>query len=190
MKLLVGVGNPGDLYKKTRHNLGKIFLEKLAKEKTLQWQQKQKLKCSLAYSHQFILCQPSVFMNLSGETVLLVKNYYQIPLENIIIIHDDLDLKFLTIKLKFGGGNAGHKGLKSIDSSLKSNNYFRLRLGIDRPTNSTIEKYVVSKFTTEQLSKIEQKFSLLEGLIELFINNHVKLFQDQLSKLNQELNIL
>ncbi|MBF8247050.1 MAG: aminoacyl-tRNA hydrolase [Rickettsia sp.] len=186
MKLLIGLGNKGDLYQKTIHNMGFLYLDQISQIRSLVWTQKHKLKSFLAFSKNYILCKANNFMNLSGESIALVSNYYKILPNNILVFHDDIDINFSDLKFKFGGGNAGHNGLKSLDQYLRSCDYFRLRLGVGKPPNMDISKYVLSNFTPEQLIKIEKKVIALEKFLDLFLNNEVELFKQKISHLNLE----
>jgi len=162
--LIVGLGNPGNRYKCTRHNVGFMVLEELA----TWWEVDLKQKSFDALWNRgkiagknVILAMPQTYMNLSGNAVAKLLAYFKVNVSNLIVIHDDLDLPFGTIRLKTGGGNAGHKGLVSIATCLGSGDFIRLRLGIGKPSDkSRVESYVLEKFETENSD-------LLKSIIQL-----------------------
>jgi len=150
MYLLVGLGNPGKRYKATRHNIGFMVAEKLAAEIDVELKQKSfdalwgkgRLK-----NKEVIIALPQTYMNLSGAAVRQLQSFFKTDISKLIVIHDDLDLPFGAIRLKTGGGNAGHKGLTSIESNLGSSAFHRVRLGIGRPIDkSRIDGYVLEPF--------------------------------------------
>ena len=155
MFLIVGLGNPGREYMDTRHNVGFMALDALSKEYGLLFQTKSRFNSQLALgennSESVVLCKPETYMNLSGEAVQSICSYYKIPLDKIIVIHDDIDLKFGKIAYKIGGGAGGHNGLKSIDKHIGAN-YHRIRMGIGRPEDKAYEisDFVLGKFSQEE----------------------------------------
>lgn len=182
MHLLVGLGNIGSEYFYTHHNFGFLLLDKIIEDYGFSMQSK-KFKSEIftgeIEKNKIIAIKPQTFMNRSGIAVLEVINFFKIPLKNIIVFHDDLDLSLGKVKVKIGGGNAGHNGLKSIDE-LCGINYVRLRLGIGRPLNNNfnIADYVLRKFGEKELQevmRINQKISklipeLISGKMEKFLN--------------------
>ena len=161
MYLIVGLGNPGNRYRFTRHNIGFMVLEKLARNFEIDLKQKSfdalwgKGKVN---STNVLLAMPQTYMNLSGTAVRQLVAFFKADVNNLIVIHDDLDLPFGTIRLKTGGGNAGHKGLASITENLGSSDFIRVRLGIGRPSDkSRIEGYVLEPFNSdEELSMLPE----------------------------------
>lgn len=154
MKLIVGLGNPGMRYRFNRHNAGFLVMDQLALQHHISISQtifdayvgKGKIAGSVV-----LLAQPQTFMNLSGSAVRRLADYYRIDIEDVIIVHDDLDLPFMTIRLKAGGGHGGHKGLISIIDHLGAADFLRVRLGIGRPERkSMVEGYVLSPFSEEE----------------------------------------
>jgi len=155
MTLIVGLGNIGNEYKNTRHNIGFISIDKIISNLNYSTINKPSFKGELFKSGDYLFLKPSTYMNLSGESVGAVKNFYKIENENIIVIHDDLDLKLGALRFKRGGGNAGHNGLKSIDSHI-GNDYHRIRIGIGRPEGEIkVIDWVLGKFQEEELKKLE-----------------------------------
>jgi PTH1 family peptidyl-tRNA hydrolase len=163
LKLIVGLGNPGKKYELNRHNVGFMVVDYLVDK--LNATNAGNFKGLLFKSKNFLFLKPSTFMNLSGESVVLVKNFYKIDNENIIVIHDDLDLKLGAIKFKRGGSSGGHNGLKSIDKYI-GNDYYRIRIGIGRPERKEeVINYVLSNFNNEELVCIKTTFPIIEKAI-------------------------
>lgn len=155
MKLIVGLGNPGEKYKFNRHSVGAIILNELLLKKNLTWEENAKLKGKLCKIGDIIFFRPSVFMNSCGESVSLVLNFYKIDPSDLLVIHDDLDLPFGEVKKQFASGAAGHHGVESIISNLGTKDFSRVRIGIGRPTNAQpVEDFVLSNFSEEELKKI------------------------------------
>ena len=169
IKLFVGLGNPGEQYLETRHNVGFWWIDFIGQNHKLS------LKNSKKYFGEFskhnedgevFFLKPSTFMNDSGKSVQALAKFYKIEPEEILVIHDELDIQPGTAKLKLGGGHGGHNGLKSIQTSLGSNNFWRLRIGIGHPGDkSKVIGYVLNK-----PSKIEMQ------LIQESIINSYKVF--------------
>lgn len=157
--LIVGLGNPGGEYERTRHNVGFMAVKHLAGDAAT-WKTELFAKTFAANidGRRVIFAMPQTFMNDSGRAVRAIMDYYKIPIENIIVIHDDMDLKLGTIKTKVGGGSAGHNGIKSIDAHV-GNEYTRVRIGIDHPRNLGLPidaaDWVLGRFTDEQMSAIQ-----------------------------------
>ena len=165
MKLIVGLGNIGKEYQLNRHNVGFLAIDYLIDTFNV-LKISSKFKGELLKSDKFLFLKPSTFMNLSGESVVLVKNYYKIDNDDIIVIHDDIDLKLGALKFKKGGGNGGHNGLKSIDKHIGSD-YYRIRIGVGRPEKKEdVVKYVLSDFTKDELECINTLFPKIKKAIE------------------------
>ncbi len=134
--LIVGLGNPGREYRENRHNIGFMLIDRLAVRLNARMTRMQSKAIVASTRHgdaKIILAKPQTFMNLSGQAVQGLVRFYKIPLENLIVAHDDLDLPFETIRLRPGGGAGGQKGIKSTIQHLGTNDFSRLRLGIGRP---------------------------------------------------------
>ncbi|MDD2277339.1 MAG: aminoacyl-tRNA hydrolase, partial [Smithellaceae bacterium] len=152
--LVIGLGNPGKRYESTRHNIGFMVVEKLAER----WKIELKHKSFNALwgkgamdKKQVLLAKPQTFMNLSGTAARRLQSFFKTDISNLIVIHDDLDLPFGSIRMKAGGGTAGHKGLSSIESNLGNSGFIRVRLGIGKPVDkSRIEGYVLEPFRKEE----------------------------------------
>ena len=154
MKLVVGLGNPGMQYRVNRHNAGFLVVDQLALQHHISISQSTfdaHIGKGKIAGGAVLLAKPQTFMNLSGSAVRKLTDYYRIELEDVIVVHDDLDLPFLTIRLKAGGGHGGHKGLISIIDQLGAADFLRVRLGIGRPERkSMVEGYVLSPFSEEE----------------------------------------
>lgn len=149
MYIVAGLGNPGNQYSLNRHNIGFMAIDTIANQYNFP---PFKIKFSSYVSegkianHRVILCKPLTFMNLSGRPLAELTRFYKIPLDKLYVLHDDLDLQPSVIKVKLGGGNGGHNGLRSIDSCLGPD-YWRLRLGIGHPGfKDAVSGYVLSNF--------------------------------------------
>ncbi|NNK93143.1 MAG: aminoacyl-tRNA hydrolase [Desulfobacterales bacterium] len=169
--LIVGLGNPGPDYDRTRHNVGFMYLDYFAQKNNLVFAS-SKWDGQLVRSHHWgariIWLKPQTYMNRSGRALSGVANYYTIPVERILVIHDDLDMRPGRIKFVHGGGIGGHKGIKSIVASLGAHEFFRLKIGIGRPgigethPNMEVDKFVLSDFSSTETLLIKDRFDLLE----------------------------
>lgn len=151
-KLIVGLGNPGLQYEMTKHNIGWLALDQLSFYDRLIWKDKFKAKYAqhTVDGETVIFLKPQTFMNLSGESVVAASQFFKIDLQDILVIHDELDLPFGTLSLKNGGGLAGHNGLKSIAGLMGNNGFMRLRMGIGRPVHGSVSSWVLSGFPSDQ----------------------------------------
>jgi PTH1 family peptidyl-tRNA hydrolase len=163
IKLIVGLGNPGQQYEKTRHNAGFLFLDSLAKDLGCDWSNQSKFQglfaeCSIAQA-KVILLKPDTFMNRSGQAVGKVCRYYKLLPEEILVVHDELDFNPGVVKLKKDGGHAGHNGLRDIIAHLGSKDFYRLRVGIGRPASGkSVADFVLCAPTRDELHLIENVF--------------------------------
>lgn len=148
MKLIVGLGNPGKAYTKTRHNVGFMVLDALMQELNLKPQNKFKAEFAQTTLHGEVvyLLKPQTFMNLSGESVRLIKDFYKIEDPDILVIYDDLDLPVGKLRLREKGSSGGHNGIKSIISHLHHQDFKRLRIGIDKNPLIPTADYVLGQF--------------------------------------------
>ncbi len=165
MKLIVGLGNPGKKYELNRHNVGFLALDYLI-EKYNASKISSKFKGDLYKAEKYLFLKPDTFMNLSGESVVLVRDYYKIDNDDIIVIHDDIDLKPGALRFKKGGSSGGHNGLKSIDKHI-GDDYWRVRIGVGRPERKEdVVKYVLSDFSKEEIECIKKNFENITNAIE------------------------
>ena len=158
--LVVGLGNPGDAYVTTRHNAGFMVLDEVAESFSISIE-KRKFDAlfgrGLIEDFEVILAKPMAFMNLSGIPVQKILNYFKIPFENMLVIHDDIDLAFGRLQIKENGGHGGHKGLKSIIETVGSSNFVRLRIGIGRSEeNIGVANYVLGQFSTNEKKLLDR----------------------------------
>ena len=169
--LIVGLGNIGDDYANTRHNIGFKILDFLAKQEALTFVT-QKLGDISTYKfkgRQFILLKPSTYMNLSGKAVVYWMNKENIPIENLLIITDDLNLPFGTFRLKTKGSDGGHNGLKDIQDKLQTTNYNRFRFGISDAFNKGNQiDYVLGQWTLEENQKLSERLEKSVEAIKSF----------------------
>jgi len=150
MWLIVGLGNPSKEYEYTRHNIGFLTVDYLIDQTEARSLSSSSFHGELFKSSNLLFLKPTTFMNRSGISVQAVKQFYKIELDNIIVIHDDLDLPFGALRFKQGGGSGGHNGLKSIDEMI-GRDYMRVRMGIDKPQyKSQVADYVLSPFSKEE----------------------------------------
>lgn len=175
MYLFVGLGNPGYQYKNTKHNIGFEVIEYfINNNKNIFWNRylkfqgifyevilnKQDLK-----DKKFLMLMPLTYMNLSGISVKQVVDFYKINPDQIIVIHDDMDIKVGEFKLKFNGGSAGHNGIQSIINYI-GKDFYRIRIGINRPQDKNYKDYVLNKFSLEELVEIKNLLPKINIVIE------------------------
>lgn len=188
MVLFVGLGNPGSQYEETRHNIGFKVIDKLIDDLSARDISKTSFHGTLFRTGNSLFLKPNTYMNLSGKSVQPVKHFFKVELEDVIVIHDDIDLPFGALRFKKGGGHGGHNGLKSIDTHI-TKEYIRVRIGVGKPTHkSQVADYVLHDFheeeqkvlsklidhvaqackalSTEELIEVKSKYSLksIEGL--------------------------
>jgi len=159
--LIVGLGNPGKGYADTRHNVGFMVLDRLAERLGAGWEMSKKFAVHLAKGRQdgntVFLCKPQGYMNLSGQSLVPLAQYYQIPNGRIMVAVDDIDLPLGAVRMRPGGGTGGHRGLDSIQGSLGKDDFARLRLGIGRPEpNRDVSGFVLGKFAEAETELLER----------------------------------
>ena len=174
MHLVVGLGNPGADYAKTRHNAGFLLVEKLASQWQAGWNNERKFVARMAKADhsgkKILLCEPQTFMNLSGEAVAAVQQFYQLPLEKILVVVDDADLPLGEIRLRPDGGSGGHHGLDSVAQHLGSKKYARLRIGIGRKNEARqITGHVLGKFSADESGLLEKVLDRAADQIECWL---------------------
>jgi len=156
MTLFVGLGNPGSQYESTRHNIGFKVIDKLVDDSNARDISKTSFQGKLYRSASSLFLKPTTFMNLSGKSLQTVKNFFKIELEDVIVIHDDIDLPFGAVRFKKGGGHGGHNGLRSIDSHI-TKEYLRVRIGVGKPEHkSQVSDYVLHDFSEDEVQILDQ----------------------------------
>lgn len=186
MWLIVGLGNPGEKYARNRHNIGFLGLEEIAADEPTFPAFKSKFQG--LYSEARVntqktgLLMPLTYMNESGRSVSAAAKFYKIPAERIIVIHDELDLKPGEVKIKQGGGNAGHNGLKSIQAHLGTPNFWRMRMGIGHPG----QKDQVSNYVLSDFSNVEME-GWVEQLLQKLSKNFTDLLDDNPKQIEEKL---
>lgn len=189
MKLVVGLGNPEDKYAGTRHNLGFEVLDELTKKFNLvDWAKDDNFKSELIKSEQLILVKPQTFVNKSGLAVSELANFYKVISEDIIVIHDELDLTLGKIKVRLGGAAAGHHGVESIINSLGTDQFIRVRLGIGnlrsqsgehKAIHFNAEHFVLEPFMPNERSKIKHMIKQATQAIEILLQKGLTEAQNQ-----------
>lgn len=186
MKCIVGLGNPGRKYRKTRHNVGFMVIDELLKRH--QWKLNHtKFNADYAIEHsqddKVMLLQPQTFMNLSGEAIRPLMNYYNISVQDVLVIYDDLDLPVGKIRLRQKGGHGGHNGIRSCLEHLGDKNFKRLRVGIGRPTSAIpVVNYVLGKFDKEDREEVDFSIQKAADACEAWLG---KSFDSVMNEFNQ-----
>lgn len=165
--VIVGLGNPGPQYQWTRHNAGFLFLDRLAHLENISITRKSFSGLAGEWScngFRHVLIKPQTFMNLSGKAVMQALQFYKLPLSQLVVIHDELDLPFGTVRLKQGGGHGGHNGLRSIIEQLGKGDFLRLRIGIGRPPHGDTVNYVLGNIPPDQMEQLPR---VLDGGLDM-----------------------
>lgn len=182
MKLIVGLGNPGKEYEKTKHNVGFMCLD-LVLEKLNVKLDKNKFNGDyyqgLVNNQKVIFLKPHTFMNLSGECIIQFIDYFKIDIEDILIIYDDLDLAIGQYKIKVKGSSNGQKGMDNIMKHLHTQNIARIKIGIDRDDYYSTKNYVLSTFNEDQQSLINSTLDIASDAAIYFINNSIALVMNK-----------
>lgn len=177
MKVLVGLGNPGAKYLGTRHNVGWLFLDYLAEKfgvSESDWSEKKKLKAVVAEvrvgGEKLLLVKPTTFMNLSGETVVALRNFYELAVEDLVIVYDDVDLAFADLRYREQGSAGTHNGMKSVLALVGDNMVHRLRIGVenrdeDLKAKWNLSDYVLANFVEAELEKLPGIFADGESIL-------------------------
>lgn len=169
MRLIVGLGNPGKQYQNSKHNVGFMALDSYAEAKKIKYKKSIKFTSELIKLDGAILLKPKTFMNRSGIAVRKVCEYYKIDPSEVLVIHDDLNLPFLKLRLRPSGGAGGHNGIKSIMTWLDTEEFKRLRVGIGRDTNKEMKDDVLSDFSKSDLKQLTEIQSTIASIIDDFI---------------------
>lgn len=171
MKIVIGLGNPGEEYKFTRHNAGFIMLDKFAEKNNMVFD-KKKFKSLIAEKNingeKVILMKPQTFMNLSGEAVSEIKNFYKINIEDMIVIYDDIDLPIGKVRYREKGSSGTHNGMRNIMQHLKDENLKRIKIGIngDRNPKMNLADYVLQNFKSDEIEILDNIYTEVEEKIK------------------------
>ncbi len=190
MKLIVGLGNPGEKYASVRHNLGFIVVDKLvaSSKDQVAWEDSKKFKSQIAKSKNIIFVKPQTYMNNSGLAVKLLTTYYKLPTTDLIVVHDELDLPLGKIKVRIGGAAAGHHGVESIINTLKTDKFIRVRLGIGnlrtqsgehKGQSISAEKFVLEVFLHSEKSQVKQMVKKALKAVDLILEKGLETAQNQ-----------
>ncbi len=157
--LVVGLGNPGPTYERTRHNIGAVVIDELVQRFSSSLKRHKRALADVAEikigEHKVVIAKPLSYMNESGGPVKALATFYKVPLEQIVVLHDELDIALGTIRVKLGGGDNGHNGLKSIRSAFNSGEWHRVRLGIGRPPgNQDPSDFVLKPFSASEATDV------------------------------------
>ena len=174
MKLIVGLGNPGREYELTRHNIGFMAIDELAKRWNISLNE-QKFKgvfdAGFVNGEKVILLKPLTYMNLSGESIRPLMDYYKIDVEDFVVMYDDLDIPVGKLRLRMKGSAGGHNGVKSTISHLGTQEFQRIRMGIDRPKNGMkVVDYVLGRFTSEEIPDVNHSIEKAADACEEWLN--------------------
>lgn len=181
MKLIVGLGNPGEKYENTRHNIGFMIISELANKLKLTF--KKEGNCEIAQKKDFILIKPLTFMNLSGKAVKKILNINEI--DEFLVIFDDINLSLGQIRLRDKGSDGGHNGIKSIIAETGTNKFKRFRVGIDSNLNQRLSDYVLAKFDNQEQKVISESIDFSVYLLEEYIFRNYQNLLNKFSKSKQ-----
>jgi len=173
MKLIVGLGNPGKEYANTRHNIGFMMIDYIVKELNItKSSEKMGGKCfeTNINGEKVLFLKPQEYINLSGNVINKFMNYYKIDIEDLFIIHDDLDLEVGKFKLREKGGSGGHNGLKNIESHLKTKEYNRMKIGISNNKNIDTKDYVLGHLNKEEKESLNKIIEMGPNIIKDYLN--------------------
>lgn len=182
MKLVTGLGNIGEKYIFTRHNAGFMVLDRWAAKENLSFKQDSKLKAFIVkFKHNgedIIFAKPTTFMNLSGESVRAIIDYYKIDIKDILIIYDDISLDLGKIRYRANGSDGGHNGIKSIIKHLGTKDFARLKVGIGPQPNIPSENYVLQNFPKDKLEELKQVLDKSKESVEFYLANGMEKTQN------------
>ena len=179
MKLILCTGNIGEKYAFNRHNVGFMVADLMGYEKSFDFRLESKLKCYLAKYQDFIVIKPTTYMNLSGEALSLVMNYYKIKPEDVLIVYDDLAIDLGTLRFKGSGSYGGHNGIKSIIQHIGTNKFARLKVGIGPQPPIPSENFVLGNFSKEQMPILKETLKTAVEAIEFYFKNGMEKAQNK-----------
>ena len=190
MKLIIGLGNPGQKYQNTRHNVGFMFIDTIAQDLKLEFSLNKQLKSLIAFTtingEKIIFIKPQTFMNLSGEAVLAVSNYYKVDTEDMIVIYDDLALPTGKVRIRKNGSSGGHKGMKNIIELMKTQEIKRIRIGIMNNSNIETIDYVLGNFSTLEEASINLALSKATQMLNSYLKDSLDDFMNKFNRSNTD----
>lgn len=182
MKLVAGLGNIGEKYTWTRHNAGFMVADKWAIKNNIQFKENKKLQCYMAKFHhglnEIILIKPTTYMNLSGNAVSAVMNYYKIGVEDLLVVYDDISIELDKIRFRPNGSDGGHNGIKSIIKSIGTTEFARLKIGIGPQPPIPAEEFVLQNFYKYQLDKLKPVLKTAVEGIEFYLDEGMEKAQN------------
>jgi len=191
LKIVIGLGNPGSKYEFTRHNIGFRIIDSLARDMGIEFNKVKSyyslISRGMINNHKVMLVKPQTFMNLSGRAVNRVVSYYKIPLQDLLIVYDDLNLELGQVRIRKKGSSGGHKGIESIMQYLNSEDIPRLRIGVGNPSlnyNFDCVSYVLSNFNNDEEDKIAEVIQLSTEAVKTIIEDG---FEKAMRKYNRKL---
>lgn len=183
MKLIVGLGNIGQKYTFTRHNVGFMLADSIAINNNLTFRENSRLKCFMTNLRNgiddYLIIKPTTFMNLSGEAVRAVMDYYKIPVEDVLIVYDDLSLELGKLRFRANGSDGGHNGIKSVIQHLGTHNIARLKIGIGPQPNLPSEVFVLQNFSKEELESLKPVLSNAKDGINCYFKEGIAVTQNR-----------
>jgi peptidyl-tRNA hydrolase, PTH1 family len=186
--LVVGLGNPGPRYVGSPHNVGYRVVDHFAEHHfgagRATWAERFDAELAMAAvdTDQLVLLKPLTYMNRSGESVRKAMSFFKIPIESALVVHDELDLPFGSVKLKRGGGEAGHNGLKSVSAELGTQEYVRLRVGVGRPPAGEVSEFLLSPLPPATASALAASFDGARAAIELWVRHGLEYAMNRINR--------
>lgn len=184
MKLIAGLGNPGDKFKHNRHNVGFMVVDAFAKSRGLSWRYLSDLLSYVIKANNFVLVKPAIYMNKSGEAIHAVSKFYKINAREVLVVYDELDLEFGKARLSFNGSSAGHHGVESVIVSLGTMDFARLRVGIGKPSEDEsnlprskekkVIDHVLTDFSDEEIKDLAAVFKRSDEALQSFIDEGIE----------------
>lgn len=189
--LIVGLGNPGPAYATTRHNIGAMLIEDIATSSGVKLSRHKRVLAQTAETHfgfpgdrsPIVLCAPMSYMNESGGPVKAAMSFYGVPVDRLVVVHDELDIDFTAIRIKRGGGDGGHNGLRSIRKAIGTGDYYRVRLGIGRPLGRQAPAdFVLQPFASSQRSELSHFLDRASDAVETLVRRGLEVAQNEFNR--------
>jgi PTH1 family peptidyl-tRNA hydrolase len=182
--LLVGLGNPGRKYEETRHNVGFMAVDRFADRYRIGLTQQKfhgRYGSGLVGQTSLALLEPETYMNVSGKAVAAATQFFRLDPDDIIVVHDDIDLDLGKVKVKRGGGHGGHNGLRDIIARLGSRDFIRIRIGVGRPEHGDVTNWVLSRFRDDQRTELEHALDLAADAVEVLLKDGLEAAQNEIN---------